>query len=145
VIHDALFGGALTIRPRSLRGRILWLYGLSFMLVGGINYLGTELPTITQRYLALPLDYAPAWVYGLVFVAVGGFAMASSYLPGDRDRWGYMAAATFAGVWASGFVCGWLFYDAPIRALGSATVWVISSALLVTCARTPLIYIDSEG
>ncbi|WP_134739990.1 hypothetical protein [Nocardioides sp. 503] len=125
--------------PPTVRGLVLWLFGWAFIIVGGLNYLGTTLPALTRGYLefALTLTRGAAWPYGLIFVVVGTFAIVAGYLSDNLDQWGYRAAAIWSGLWATGYVCGWLFYDAPLRAVGSAVAWVLYSAILLTCLRIP--------
>jgi hypothetical protein len=125
--------------PGTLRGLILWFFGLAFTIVGALNYIGTTIPEPTRTYLSFALNLAPAPVYGCMFVAVGLLSCLSSYCHFDRDRWGYNLAATFSGVWGLVYVCGWLFYDAPARSLAGSVVWLLYAAILTTCARIPKI------
>ena len=123
--------------PGTLRGFILWLFGIAFVTIGGINYLGTTIPEPTRTYLTFALRIAHPWIYGCLFIAVGAFAMVTAYCHFDRDRWGYSATSVLAAAWGLVYVCGWLFYDASIRAVGGAVAWFLYSAILTTCARIP--------
>lgn len=127
--------------PGTVRGLILWLFGWAFIFAGGLNYLGTTPPPVTREYLAFAFSILAPWVWGLVFLAVGGVAVVSSY-HGNRDRYGYGIAAIFSGLWGVGYVWGWLFYDAPARAIGGAIVWLLYSAILLTCQRIPKVTFD---
>lgn len=125
--------------PGTLRGLILWLFGIAFIVVGGLNYLGTTIPEPTRTYLAFALQHIPANVIGCGFVSVGAFAMTTAYCHVGRDHYGYLVAAVLSGGWGCVYVCGWLFYDAPARALGGAVVWILYCAILMTCAQIPKI------
>ena len=128
--------------PGTLRGLILWLFGVAFIVVGSLNYIGTTIPEPTRTYLAFALDHIPAATIGVGFIVVGAVAMFTAYCHRGRDHYGYLLAAVFSGAWGSVYVCGWLFYDAPTRALGGAVVWLLYSAILTTCARIPRIVFD---
>jgi hypothetical protein len=125
--------------PGTLRGLILWFFGWAFIIVGGLQYLGTTIPEPTRTYLAFALDHAPAWAYGVMFITVGIVAIVSSYCHFDRDRWGYLISSVLAATWGMVYVCGWAFYDASARALGGCVVWFLYAAILTTCARIPKI------
>lgn len=123
--------------PGTVRGLILWLFGWAFIVVGGLNYIGTTIPEPTRTYLSFALSLAPQLFYGIAFVVVGALAIVTSYCHFDRDKWGFKTAALFSGVWGAGYVCGWLFYDAPARALGGSVVWLLYCAILLVCQRIP--------
>jgi hypothetical protein len=125
--------------PGTLRGLILWQFGLAFILVGGLNYIGTTIPEPTRTYLAFVLDFRPGWYWGCMFIAAGLFAMVSAYCHFDRDRWGYLLTSVLSATWGMVYVCGWAFYDAPVRALGGSIIWLLYASILTTCARIPKI------
>lgn len=123
--------------PHTTRGQILWLFGWAFVITGALNYLATTIPQPTRSYLAVVLNHGPAWAIGVLFISVGILDIVSSYLRFDRDRWGYVGSSTLAATWGMVYVCGWLFYDAPVRALGGSIVWLLYAGILTTCARVP--------
>lgn len=131
--------------PGTVRGLILWLFGWAFIFSGGLNYIGTTIPEPTRTYLSFPLTVAAQEFYGWAFIALGVGAIVSAYCHFDRDKWGYKASAIFSGVWGGTYVCGWAFYDAPLRALGGAVVWVLYCLILLTCQRIPKITFDLLG
>lgn len=123
--------------PGTLRGVILWFFGLAFIILGVLNYIGTNPPPVTRLYLQYPLQLASVTFYGWVFVAVGLASMLSAYCHFDRDRWGYKLLSVWSAVWGFGYVAGWLFSDSPIRAIGSSVIWYLFAAILVLCTRIP--------
>jgi len=130
------------LRPATVRGFILWLFGVAYIILGGIGYIGTDVPEPTRHYLAFALRHAPATFWGWVFVGVGLFACATAYRHLDQDRWGYTAASSWAAAWGMVYVCGWLFYDASPRAIGGSVLWFLFAAVLTTCARLPKVTYD---
>lgn len=123
--------------PGTLRGFILWQFGLSFMIIGGLNYIGTTPPSITRTYLQYPLRIAEPTFYGWVFILVGLAAAISSYCHFDRDRWGYKALAVWSWLWGVSYVVGWMFSDSPIRAVGGSVLWFLFTGILLVCTRIP--------
>lgn len=125
--------------PGTLRGFILWLFGWSFMIIGGLNYIGTTPPDITRLYLQYPFQVADPTFYGWVFVTAGLLAVLTSYCHFDRDRYGYTTLAVLSSLWATAYVAGWLFSDSPVRAVGGSVIWVLFAGILITCASIPKI------
>lgn len=126
--------------PATVRGQILWLFGWAFIVVGGINYLGTSIPEPSRTYLAFALDHAPPVVFGVFFCVLGAVCVLTAYpRHPPADQWGYLLGSLSAAGWAVVYICGWLFYDAPARAIGGAVVWLLYAAILTTCARIPRI------
>lgn len=125
--------------PGTLRGFILWLFGWAFIIMGILNYIGTDPPPITRQYLQYPFKFADPTFYGWVFVTFGLLAVVSSYCHFDRDYIGYKLLAVWSAVWGSAYVAGWLFSDSPIRAAGGSTIWYLFAAILVVCTRIPKI------
>lgn len=130
--------------PSTLRGLVLWLFGVAFIIMGGFNYIATDVPQPTRTYLSFALNAAPAWVYGMGFIVVGSLAALSAYCHFGRDRWGYLLTSGAATAWGGVYVCG-LFYGAPLRTLGGSVVWLLFAAILTTCARIPhVVFSDFE-
>lgn len=123
--------------PGTRRGFCLWLFAIGFILLGGVNYIGTDIPPTTQAALAFAFTIAPPTAWGIVMVTCGVLAMWSSYCHFGRDRYGFTLLATLSGGWGMGYICGVLFYDAPLRGLGGAVVWFIYSTILATIAGFP--------
>lgn len=123
--------------PTTRRGLALWLLSLAFIVIGGVNYIATELPTTTRESLSFALTVAPAPVWGWVMIGLGVFTTYCSYCHLGRDRLGFLLLSSFCGVWAVGYLCGLLFFDAPLRALGGSVIWWVFCALLVVIAGFP--------
>ena len=123
--------------PTTRRGLVLWFFAVGFIVIGGVNYISTTLPDPTRQSLAFALTIAPAPVWGWTMVTVGLTAAYTSYCHLGRDRVGFVLLATFCGTWALGYLCGWLFFDAPLRALGGSIVWWLFCAALVVTAGFP--------
>jgi hypothetical protein len=123
--------------PATRRGRCLWLFSLVFLVIGAINYITTDLPEPSRRALAFALDIAPASVWGWFMVAVGVLSLWSSYCHFGRDRYGFVLLSTFCGTWALGYICGFLFYDAGLRAVAASAIWLLFSGALSLIAGFP--------
>jgi hypothetical protein len=123
--------------PTTRRGLALWLFSIAFIVIGGVNYIATDLPDPTRESLAFALSVAPAAAWGWTMVLLGLFSAYCSYCHLGRDRLGFVLLATFCGGWALGFLCGLLFFDAPLRALGGSIVWWLFCVVLVAIAGFP--------
>lgn len=125
--------------PTTRRGLVLWFFSVGFVVIGGVNYIATNLPAPTRESLsfALSISRGSAPVWGWVMVAVGFLAAYTSYCHLGRDRAGFTILSTFCGAWGIGYVCGFLFYDAPLRALGGSVIWWLFCAALIVTAGFP--------
>lgn len=123
--------------PGTRRGLCLWLFAISFMIIGYANYVGTDLPDPTENSLAFALSVAPAWFWGWCMVTAGTAAVVSAYCHFGRDRYGFTLLATFCGVWALGYLCGFLFYDAGLRAVSGSVIWFLFTGILALIAGFP--------
>lgn len=123
--------------PGTRRGLILWLFSIGYILIGGVQFIGTEVPEITRQYLAFPFDFADPMYWGWLFVVVGVFGLWASYCHFGRDRYGYTVLSVYALMWGGAFVCGYLFYDASVRALGASVLWFVFSGVLSLIAGFP--------
>lgn len=123
--------------PTTRRGLVLWQYALGFIVIGGVNYISTALPEPTRESLAFVLSMFPAPVWGWTMVAVGLLAAYTSYCHLGRDRAGFLLLSTFCGGWAIGYLCGFLFFDAPLRAIGGSVIWWLFCTTLTTTAGFP--------
>lgn len=139
--------------PGTRRGRCLWLFSLAFLVIGAINYITTDLPEPSKKSLGFALDIFPAEAWGWVMVVVGLLSLWSSYCHFGRDRYGFVLLSTFCGTWALGYLCGWLFYDAGLRAIAASVIWFLFSGALsliagfpnVPMRQPPLVVDDEEG
>lgn len=123
--------------PGTRRGLCLWFFSVGFVLIGSVNYIGTDLLPPTAKTLAFALSIADAEVWGWVMVVIGLAAMWSSYCHFGRDRFGFTLLATFCAAWGLGFLSGGLFYGAGTRALGYSIIWFLFSAILTLIAGFP--------
>lgn len=123
--------------PGTRRGLCLWLFSLAFLVLGGVNYIATDLPPRSEEALSFALEIAPAHTWGWTMVVAGLLAGWSSYCHFGRDRYGFVLLATFCGGWGLGYLCGFLFYDAGMRAVGGSVIWLVFSGLLVVIAGFP--------
>lgn len=125
--------------PTTRRGLLLWFFSVGFIVIGAVNYIATDLPAPTRESLAFALSIpgmtAPVW--GWLMVTIGLLSAYMSYCHLGRDRAGFTLLSTFCGAWGIGYVCGYLFFDAPLRALGGSVIWWLFCAALVTCAGFP--------
>lgn len=132
--------------PGTRRGLVLWLLCLVVIILGGVNYIGTELPQRGQDALAPMLDLMPSSAWGWMFIVVGTISGFLAYCHFDRDHVGYALMTGLTGFWGSayliGFAVDWVRDDeADWRIVGSAAIWLIFAALLIVCrgfAKTPL-------
>lgn len=124
--------------PGTRRGRCLWALGLAVMLVGGVNYITTELPERTQRslYAPLALTGGSGIPWGIVMVAVGGVAVFSAYCHFGRDRYGYYAISMLCLGWGGCYIAGSL-NDGGLRALGGAVIWLLFGYISVVVSGFP--------
>lgn len=120
--------------PTTRRGLVLWQYALGFIVIGGVNYVSTTLPEPTRESLSFALSILPAPAWGWTMIAAGLIAAYTSYCHLGRDRAGFVLLSTFCGVWAAGYLCGWLFFDAPLRAIGGSVIWWLFCSTLTTTA-----------
>lgn len=123
--------------PGTRRGMCLWLFSIAFVIIGGVNYVTTTPPAVTRQSLSFALDIAPAPVWGWLMVVVGAAATWSSYCHFGRDRYGFMLLATFCAGWGLGYLCGFAFYDAGLRAVSGSVIWLLFSAVLMLLAGFP--------
>lgn len=123
--------------PGTRRGLCLWLFSLAFICIGGINYVFTEPPEITREALTFATEIAPLQFWGCIMISAGAIAFFSSYCHFGRDRYGYTLLATFCGGWALVYWCGWVFFDASLRAVSGSLIWVLFSAILTLLAGFP--------
>lgn len=130
--------------PGTRRGLCLWLFSIAWITLGLVQYIGTTVPEITQQYLAFPFDFAPPPFWGGVFIAVGAFALWSAYCHFGRDRYGFTTLAVFCLLWGGAFVCGFFFYDAPVRALGASIIYFLFAAILMIIAGFPNVSLRPE-
>lgn len=133
--------------PGSVRGLVLWLFSLGLLALGGINYIATPLPLATDQALVV-LRFSPAWVWGVVMVGVACTTGFCSYCHYGRDRWGFIIYTTFCVGWGCMFIAGFLFFDAPLRAVGSSVIWLLfggGMAAVSALPNTPLRTADRPG
>lgn len=123
--------------PGTRRGLCLWLFSLSFIFLGFINYMITTPPPITQDALSFAFNMAPPLVWGIFMSSSGALAMAFSYCHFGRDRYGYSLLATFCAGWGLVYWCGFLFYDASLRAVAGSVTWFLFSGILTLLAGFP--------
>lgn len=137
--------------PMTRRGFCLWLFAIAFLVLGGVNYIATDLPVRSEEALSFALDILPAKAWGWTMVVTGLVAGWSSYCHFGRDRYGFTLLATFCGAWGLGYLCGFFFYGAGLRAVGASVIWLVFSALLVVIAGFPNVSLsqsvpmDEEG
>lgn len=123
--------------PTTRRGLVLFLFALATAWLGGVNYLATNLPPASQESLAFALSITDADTWGWIMIGVGFFSAWSAYCHLGRDRIGFFLLALFTGAWGIGYLCGWLFYDAGLRALGGSVIWLLFSAILTAESGHP--------
>ena len=125
--------------PTTRRGMVLWIFSVGFIFIGGVNYISTDLPAPNRESLAfaLTISHGSAPFWGWVMVAVGCTAAYTAYCHLGRDKAGFVLLSTFCGTWATGYLCGWLFFDAPLRALGGSVIWWLFCAALSVTAGFP--------
>lgn len=130
--------------PGTRRGLILWLFAIAFSVIGYVNYVATPLPASTDESLAFALSIRPASFWGWTMVACGIVASWASYCHHGRDRYGFTLLASFCGAWALGYLCGFLFYDAGLRAVSAAVIWAVFTGLLALVAGFPSLPFNRE-
>lgn len=123
--------------PGTRRGLCLWLFSLAFVVLGGVNYIATDLPPHSREALSFALTFAEPPIWGWTMVGVGLVSWWSSYCHFGRDRYGFVLLATFCGGWGINYLCGFLFYDAGLRAVGGSVIWLVFCALLAVIAGFP--------
>lgn len=124
--------------PSTRRGLCLWLFALTFVSIGMMNYvLAPELPYAQVKSLSFAVDIMPLHYWGYGMVASGLIAALSSYCHFGRDRYGFVILATYAAGWALVYISGFLFYDAGVRALVSSNVWFLFSGVLMAVSGFP--------
>lgn len=123
--------------PATRRGLCLWLFAVGFVLLGFVNYVASPLPFQTSQSLSFALSLAPAPFWGWAIVVIGSVAAFTSYCHFGRDRYGFVLLSTFSAAWGLGYLCGFFFYDAGLRAAGGAAVWFIYSGILALVAGFP--------
>lgn len=123
--------------PGTRRGLCLWLFSISFMFLGLVNYVLTEPPPLTREALSFAFDLAPVWFWGLNMFAAGLLAFIFSYCHFGRDRYGFTALSTFCAGWGLVYWCGYWFYDASLRAVSGSVTWFLFSGILALVAGFP--------
>lgn len=131
--------------PSTLRGLVLAQFSIAFLWLGGVNYIATDLPPTSQASLSFALSIAPAGVWGWAMIGCGALALYTSYCHLGRDRLGYVVLSTFCAAWGLGYLCGFLFFDAGLRAVGGSVIWLLFSGILTTCAAIPTITLSGSG
>ena len=130
--------------PDTRRGLCLWLFAIAFSIIGWVNYAATPLPEATRESLAFALSIAPAPFWGWCMVVAGFLAIWSSYCHFGRDRYGFTLLATFCGTWAIGYLCGYFFYEAGLRAVSAAVIWIVFTGVLILIAGFPNVSLSGK-
>lgn len=130
--------------PGTRRGLCLWLFSLSFVLIGMANYVLTYPPKPSRDSLVFAFSIAQPSVWGSIMSILGFLCVWLSYCHFGRDRYGFTILSTFCGVWGFTYLSGFLFYDAGPRALSGSVVWFLYSGILVLIAGFPNVQLGKK-
>lgn len=130
--------------PTTRRGLCLWLFSLSFIFLGMVNYVITTPPPTSVDALAFVTDIAPIQVWGSIMALAGLIAMGLSYYHYGRDKYGFILLATFCGAWGLVYWCGFFFYGAGLRAVSSSIIWLLFSGILQMIAGFPNVPLKAD-
>ncbi len=129
--------------PGTRRGLCLWLFSLSFITIGALNYIFAEQTEVSREALAFAFEIAPPTFWGVAMLSVGIIAMISSYCHFGRDRYGFVLLSVFCAAWGLVYLCGFLFYHASLRAVSGSITWILFSSILILISGFPNVVLRS--
>lgn len=129
--------------PGTRRGLCLWLFSLAFVTIGYFNNIIGEQTSVTRDSLAFAFSIAPPVFWGYTMATVGLISAFLSYCHLGRDRYGFVMLAVYSAGWGLVYLCGYLFYDASVRAISGAITWVLFSSILILISGFPNVFLRS--
>lgn len=120
----------LHMTPRKLWGFRPWKRHSTILLVGGALYILVGFQYVITRStpgretaLAVILQYAPIHFWGALFVLAGLLTIISSKWPPMTETWGYVVLTGFSSGWATAYLMGIIFFNAPKANLTQVFLW----------------------
>jgi len=110
------------LRPWKRHSLILTVSGFLYVLIG---FLYITAPSNPVRELALKvvLQVAPIEAWGAVFICCGVLSIISSRWPPFSETWGYMVLTGISSGWATAYLLGMMFFDAPGSSASQVMLW----------------------
>jgi hypothetical protein len=101
---------------------ILCVGGFLYLLVG-LYYIASRDTQTRSISLEILVQLAPMTFWGGCFIFAGLLAIISSRWPPFAETWGYVVFTSISAGWATAYMMGMLFGDAPSTNWLAAIVW----------------------
>lgn len=92
------------------RGAALLVFGVIFAARGGLLVLA---PQDTVRRFMVMEAILPLQVWGFVWIGAAVLAAVQAFSPLRDGVWAFVSLTTVSGIWAAGYIAGWIVTEPP--------------------------------